>query len=157
MSLSISTKYITGILIGTVLNLQIKTGRTDILTILSFLIHECGIFLQLIQFFYFFNQSFVVFFIQILSHEFQNYIFLKIIIIYFQRGGGRAKEKGRNINVWLPLMHPLLRTWLETQACALTGNGTSNPLVGRLALNPLSHTSQGRTQLLRFKNFTWSF
>ena len=34
-------------------------------------------------------------------------------------------------------------TWPATQACALTGNGTSNPLVHRLALNPLSHTSQG--------------
>ena len=31
-----------------------------------------------------------------------------------------------------------------TQACALTGNQTGNPLVRRLALNPLSHTSQGR-------------
>ena len=40
-------------------------------------------------------------------------------------------------------MHPLLGTWPTTQACALTGNQTSNPLVHRLALNPLSHTSQG--------------
>ena len=30
-----------------------------------------------------------------------------------------------------------------TQACALPGNQTSNPLVHRLALNPLSHTIQG--------------
>ena len=30
-------------------------------------------------------------------------------------------------------------------ACALTGNQTSDPLVLRLALNPLSHTSQGST------------
>ena len=30
-----------------------------------------------------------------------------------------------------------------TQACALTGNRTSNALVHRPALNPLSHTSQG--------------
>ena len=31
----------------------------------------------------------------------------------------------------------------HTQACALTGNRTSYPLVCMLALNPLSHTSQG--------------
>ena len=44
--------------------------------------------------------------------------------------------RGREIsNVWLPLMHPLLGP--TTQACALTGNQTSNPLVLRLVLNPL--------------------
>ena len=34
-------------------------------------------------------------------------------------------------------------TWPATQACALTGNWTSDPLVRRPALSPLSHTSQG--------------
>ena len=28
------------------------------------------------------------------------------------------KEREKNINVWLPPTHPLLGTWLETQACA---------------------------------------
>ena len=55
--------------------------------------------------------------------------------------GGRKKE--RNINAWLPLMHPQLRTWPATQACALTGNQTNDPLVHRPALNPLRHTSRG--------------
>ena len=32
---------------------------------------------------------------------------------------------------------------LATQACALTRNRIDNPLVCRLVLNPLSHTSQG--------------
>ena len=45
--------------------------------------------------------------------------------------------------MWMPLTRPLLGTWPATQAYALTGNQTSNPLVLRLALNPLSHTSQG--------------
>ena len=54
---------------------------------------------------------------------------------------GRRKIE-RNINVWLPLMCPLLGTWPTTQASALTGNRTGDPLVHRLALNPLSHTSQ---------------
>ena len=53
------------------------------------------------------------------------------------------KERERIIHVWLPLTHPLLGTWPATQACALTGNQSGDPLVHRLALNPLSHTSQG--------------
>ena len=55
------------------------------------------------------------------------------------------KERERNINVWLPLTCPLLGTWPAAQACALTGNRTSVPLVPRPALNPLSHISQGLT------------
>ena len=43
----------------------------------------------------------------------------------------------------MSLAHPLLMAWPTTQACALTGNQTSDPLVRRPALNPLSHTSQG--------------
>ena len=42
--------------------------------------------------------------------------------------------------MWLPLAHPLLRTWPATQACALTGNRTSDTLVHRPALNPLSYS-----------------
>ena len=49
----------------------------------------------------------------------------------------------KSINVSVPLTHPLLRTWPATQACALTGDRTGDPLVCRLVLNPLSHTSQG--------------
>ena len=39
-------------------------------------------------------------------------------------------------------MHPLLGTWPAKQAHAQTGNQTGDPLVCRLALNPLSHASQ---------------
>ena len=42
---------------------------------------------------------------------------------------GREREREGNINVWLPLHHPLLGTWPATQAYALTGNRTSGPLV----------------------------
>ena len=70
--------------------------------------------------------------------------FLKCFIyLFLERGEGREKERERNINVWLPLMCPLLGTWPTTQTYALTGNPTSDSLVHRLALNPLSHTSQG--------------
>ena len=76
--------------------------------------------------------------------QFTENSFLYFIYLFLDRREWREKEKERNINVWLPLMHPLLGTWLTTQACALTGNWTSDPLVHRPALNPLSHTSQGQ-------------
>ena len=65
--------------------------------------------------------------------------------LYLERGEGKEKKRERNISVWLPLAHPLLGTWPATQACALTGNRTVDPLVSRPALNPLSHTSQDWT------------
>ena len=70
-------------------------------------------------------------------------VFKDFIYLFLERGEGREEERERNINVWLPLVRPLLGTWPATQACALTGNGTSDRLVPRPALNPLSHTSQG--------------
>ena len=71
-------------------------------------------------------------------------IFKKYFIyLLLETGEGREKEGERNINVWLPFTHPPLGTWPATQACVLTGNRTSDPLVRRLLLNPLSHTSQG--------------
>ena len=70
--------------------------------------------------------------------------FLKCFIyLFLERGEGREKERERNVDVWLTLAHPQLGTQPTTQACALPGNRTSNPVVCRLALNPLSHTSQG--------------
>ena len=41
--------------------------------------------------------------------------FLKILFI------DRGEERERNINVWLPLVCPLLGIWSTTQACVLTG------------------------------------
>ena len=73
--------------------------------------------------------------------------FFKILFIF--RQSEKEGERERNIDVWLPLTHPLLGTWPTTQACALTGNQTSDPLVCRPALNPLSHTSQGRDGILK--------
>ena len=49
------------------------------------------------------------------------YIYVYIYIYILERGG-RKGERERNINVWLPLVHPLLGTWPAIQACALTGN-----------------------------------
>ena len=63
---------------------------------------------------------------------------------FFERSREGERERERNISVWLPLAHPLLGIWSITQACALTENQTGDPLFSRLALNPLSHTSQGK-------------
>ena len=52
--------------------------------------------------------------------------------------------------MWFPLVRPLLGTWPETQACALTGNQTGDLLVLRPVLNPLSHTSQGHRSVYTF-------
>ena len=73
--------------------------------------------------------------------------FFKIDFIYLflERGREGEREKEGNINVWLPPARHLLETWPTTQACALTGNRTSGPLVHRWVLNPLSHTSQGKS------------
>ena len=67
------------------------------------------------------------------------------IYLFLEKGEGKEEERERDINAWLPLLHPLLRTWPTTQACTLTGNRTSDPLVHKPGLNPLSHTSQGRS------------
>ena len=72
-----------------------------------------------------------------------NYSFFKDFIYLFSE----KRKKERNINVWLPLTRPLLGTWVATPTHALTGNQTCNPLVHRLPLNPLSHTSQGSVNI----------
>ena len=51
----------------------------------------------------------------------------------------------------LPLTYPQMGAWPETQACALTGNRTSDLSVSKPVLNLLSHTIQ--RQVLNFK---WS-
>ena len=68
-------------------------------------------------------------------------LFFKRFYLFIFREGKGGRKRERNISKWLPQVHPLLGTWPTTQACALTGNQTSDPLVRRLALNPLSHTS----------------
>ena len=68
---------------------------------------------------------------------------MKIFYLFIFRKRGREGERERNINVWLPLTCPELGTQPTTQACAVTGNRTCNPLVLRSSLNPRSHSSQG--------------
>ena len=75
--------------------------------------------------------------------------FLKDFIYFLFLESRREGEREGNISVWLSLTCPLLGTQPTTQAYALIRNRTGNPLVFRLALNPLSHTSQGRFELCR--------
>ena len=63
-------------------------------------------------------------------------VFLKIYIflfIYFLERERREKDRERDINVWLPLVHPLLEPWPATQACTLDweSNQLSFPLQTR--------------------------
>ena len=53
-----------------------------------------------------------------------SFFFKNLINLFLERGAGREKKREKNINVWLPLMYPLLGTCPATQACALTGNQT---------------------------------
>ena len=82
-----------------------------------------------------------------------------ILFIYFYRdrkGGKKRRRQTATIERYidqLPLKCPQPATWLATQACALMGNRTSNLLVHRPVLNPLSHTSQD--QLVIFTKEDW--
>ena len=78
-----------------------------------------------------------------------------LFILFLQRGERREKDRKRNINVWLPLVCPQMGTWPATQACALTGNLTSDPLVFRPAFNPLTHTSQVWNMEILMFPLTW--
>ena len=59
-------------------------------------------------------------------------------LIFTFRQRGREGERERNIDVWLPLTHSVLGTQPTTQEYTLTGNLSGDPLVHRLALNPLA-------------------
>ena len=77
----------------------------------------------------------------LLRHSLFIGFFYDFYLFIFREGkGGRKRGK---YQLPLPVMRPLLGTWPATQACALIGNWTCNPLVLRLVLNPLNQTSQG--------------
>ena len=69
--------------------------------------------------------------------------FLKILCFFQTEGKGRRK-RGRETSVCGCFSRtPYWGPGPQTQACALTGNPSSDLLVHRLALHLLSHTSQG--------------
>ena len=65
------------------------------------------------------------------------------LFIFRQRGRKREREGEKHQCVVAFHAPPYWGPGPATQACALTGNQTGDPLVRRLALNPLSQTSQG--------------
>ena len=69
--------------------------------------------------------------------------FKKRLYLLSFRQRGREGEKHQCV---VAFACPLLGTWPAAQACALTGNRTSDPLVCRPALNLLSSTSQGHIE-----------
>ena len=78
-----------------------------------------------------------------LSRNLSFFFFLRLYLFIFrQRGreGERDREKHQCM-VASRMSH--MGNWPATQACDLTGNRTSNPLLHRPVLNPLSYTSQG--------------
>ena len=80
---------------------------------------------------------------------YNNNFFKTFIYLCLERGQGREKERERNISVWLPHVPPRgPGPKPATRAWALTGNRTSDPLVCRLVLNPLSYTSLGNNNFL---------
>ena len=66
-------------------------------------------------------------------------LFKDFIYLFLERGEGRNIEWERNINVWLPLTRPSVGTRPTTQACALTGNQTGEPLVHTCAQSTELH------------------
>ena len=73
--------------------------------------------------------------------------FFIIIIFYFQTRGREGEREGEKHQCVVASCTPPTggATWPATQACALIGNQTGDPLVHRPVLNPLSHASQGYT------------
>ena len=70
--------------------------------------------------------------------------FKDFIYLFLERGKGKEKEYKTNINRLL-IAHSQPGTWPITQACAPPGNwtGETELSVHSLAVNPLSHMSQG--------------
>ena len=90
------------------------------------------------------------------------YFFKDFIYLFLERGREGEREGEKHQCVVASHMPLLLGTWPTTQTCALIGNRTGDPLVCRLLLIPLSHTSQGPSSHLHLLFFSltcciWAF
>ena len=79
-------------------------------------------------------------------------IFSKILFI-FRQNGRKGEGKRERTSMCGCISHALR----STQACALTGNRTGDPLVFRPVLSPLSHTSQGYSLFFDISSHTLSW
>ena len=99
---------------------------------------------------------------KLLQQFFPSLSFLSILFIYLERDGQGGRKRGgealtceRYIN-WLPLTRPQPGSWPTPRHVPWLGiNRTGNPLVHRLVLNSLSHTSQGN--LTTLNTISWWF
>ena len=108
---------------------------------------------------FYFLEQFQVYVHSVFIQRFLSFLFKGFIYLFLKRGEEREKESERNINVRLSLLHPLPGTWPATQAYALTGNPTSDPLVCKPALSPLYHTNQGENLIFNdcFMSYQWMY
>ena len=83
------------------------------------------------------------------------YLFLffqRFYLFIFRQRGRVGERKGEKHQCVVASSAPLLGVWPTTQACALPGNRTGEPLIHRLILNPWSHTSQDQFYSLLMKS-----
>ena len=73
---------------------------------------------------------------------FVSFIFLRFYLLVFRKRGREGKREGEKHHCVVAVHAPPARD-LACNPGALTGNWTSDPLIHRPALNPLSHTNQG--------------
>ena len=74
-------------------------------------------------------------------------VFFKRFYLFVFRERGREGERKEEKHQCVIASGPKLGTCPATQACALTGNQTGDPLILRPLLNPLSYISQGITSV----------
>ena len=80
---------------------------------------------------------------------------LKNILFLFRERGREGEREGERNQCVVASCAPPLGTWPATQECALTGSRTGDPLVCRLALNPLEPHQPGPAILvLAYRTYT---
>ena len=72
-----------------------------------------------------------------------SFFLLRFYLFISRERGWEGEGEGEKHQLAASCTPPTPGTRPTAQACALTGNGTSDHLVHRPAPNPLSHTSQG--------------
>ena len=81
--------------------------------------------------------------------------FFKRFYLLIFREREREGERERNINMWLPLMRPLLGTWSATQACALDWESHWRPFGSQACTESSELHQPGLTTHLLFKLATF--
>ena len=81
------------------------------------------------QYFLYFTSPWLILYWQFVLRNSFYLFFWDFIYSFLERGEEKEKERERNISVWLLLECPVSGTWPATQACALMGNWTGDPLV----------------------------